>query len=66
MVTMPAVPPYSSTTTAMCRRSACISRSRSSTGLESGTWKTGRIIDSTCSVVWAAWRSKTRLLMSLM
>ena len=65
MVTMPAVPPYSSTTTAMWRRCFCISRSRSSTGLESGTWKTGRITESTCSVVCAACRSKTRLLTSL-
>ena len=37
IVTSPAVPPYSSTTTAMCWRSACISASRASTGLESGT-----------------------------
>jgi len=37
MVIRPAVPPYSSTTIAMWVRAACISRSRSSTGLDSGT-----------------------------
>ena len=37
MVTSPAVPPYSSTTTAKWLWSRCISRSRSSTGLLSGT-----------------------------
>src|ERR1043166_6506019 len=37
MVTMPAVEPYSSTTTAICAPSSCISRSRSFTALVSGT-----------------------------
>ena len=37
MVTRPAVPPYSSMTIAMWVRVACISRSSSSTGLDSGT-----------------------------
>ena len=37
IVTRPAVPPYSSTTTAKWLWSRCISRSRSSTGLLSGT-----------------------------
>ena len=36
MVTIPAVPPNSSTTIARCTRLACISCSSSSTGLESG------------------------------
>ena len=37
MVTSPAKPPYSSTTIAMWMRWACMSRSSSSTGLDSGT-----------------------------
>ena len=37
MVTSPAVPPYSSITIAMWVRLACISRSNSSTGFDSGT-----------------------------
>ena len=37
MVTRPAKPPYSSTTIAMWMRAACMSRSSSSTGLDSGT-----------------------------
>ena len=45
MVTMPAVPPYSSTTTAKWVRSRCISRSSASTFLDSGT-KTGARITS--------------------
>ena len=65
MVTSPAVPPYSSTTTATCLRSACISRSRASTGLESGTYITGRRTDSTRSVDSASCLSKTRLVTSL-
>ncbi|OPZ52345.1 MAG: hypothetical protein BWY91_02348 [bacterium ADurb.BinA028] len=43
MVTRPAVPPYSSTTTAKCTWSRCISRSRSSIGLDSGMNDIGRI-----------------------
>ena len=42
-VTMPAVPPYSSTTIATCAASRCISRSRSSAALLSGTKCAGRI-----------------------
>ena len=37
IVTSPAVPPYSSTTTAMCWRRAWSSLSSASTGLDSGT-----------------------------
>ena len=47
IVTRPAVPPYSSTTTAKWLWSRCISRSRSSTGLLSGTKCIGRISPST-------------------
>ena len=42
MVTSPAVPPNSSTTAAMCTLDDCISRSRSRTGLVSGTKWAGR------------------------
>ena len=47
MVTRPAVPPYSSTTTAKWVWSRCISRSRSSTGLLSGTKGIGRMSSAT-------------------
>ncbi len=47
MVTRPAVPPYSSTTTAKWVWSRCISRRRSSTGLLSGTNGIGRITSVT-------------------
>ena len=50
MVTRPAVPPYSSTTIATCTRSRCISLSRSSAGLLSGTYAAGRITSSTGTV----------------
>ena len=43
IVTRPAVPPYSSTTIAKWLWSRCISRSRSSTGLLSGTKCMGRM-----------------------
>ncbi|CAM5675846.1 hypothetical protein SVIOM74S_01458 [Streptomyces violarus] len=49
MVTMPAVPPYSSTATATWLRSFCISRSRSPAFLVSGTKNAGRIAVDTCS-----------------
>jgi hypothetical protein len=57
MVTRPAVPPYSSMTTATWIRSRCISRSRSATGLLSGTKVAGRITrptgsDSASRLVW--------------
>ena len=52
MVTSPAVPPYSSTTIAKWFCSRCISLSRSSTGLLSGTKCIGRITWSTG--VWEA------------
>ena len=42
MVASPAVLPYSSMTMAMCAPSCCISRSRSFTGLVSGTKRMGR------------------------
>ncbi|SKU14602.1 Uncharacterised protein [Mycobacteroides abscessus subsp. abscessus] len=48
MVTSPAIAPYSSTSSAMCLRCCCISRSSSSSGLESGTNTAGRI---TCATV---------------
>ena len=47
IVTRPAKPPYSSTTIAMWIRWACISRSSSSTGLDSGTNVGGRMTSST-------------------
>ena len=47
MVTSPAIPPYSSTSRAMWLRSCCISRSSSSSGLESGTKTAGRMISDT-------------------
>ena len=50
MVTRPAVPPYSSMTTAKWNWPRCISRSRSSIGLLSGMWLTGRIACRTCTV----------------
>ncbi len=43
MVASPAVLPYSSITMAMCAPSSCISRSRSFTGLVSGTKRMGRV-----------------------
>ncbi len=49
MVTMPAVPPYSSMTTATWLRSRCISRSRSPAFLVSGTKAAGRIAVETGS-----------------
>ena len=51
MVTRPAVPPYSSTTITRWVRAACISDSRSSTGLDSGTNVAGRITSATGSAV---------------
>ena len=50
MVTSPAVPPYSSMTTAKWIWPRCISRSRSSIGLLSGMWLTGRMACSTCAL----------------
>ena len=47
MVTRPAVPPYSSTTSAMWLRSRCMSRSRASARLESGTKFAGRMTSPT-------------------
>ena len=47
MVTSPAVPPYSSTTSAMWLRSRCMSRSRASARLESGTKFAGRMTSPT-------------------
>lgn len=41
------VPPYSSTTIAMCLRDTCISRSRSAMGFESGMKLIGRISSET-------------------
>ena len=55
MVTSPAVPPYSSTTIARWVWSRCISRSRSSAGLLSGTKTAGRISWSTVTL-WTARR----------
>ncbi|CAM5515570.1 hypothetical protein SAVIM40S_00047 [Streptomyces avidinii] len=49
MVTMPAVPPYSSMTTATWLRTCCISRSRSPAFLVSGTKTAGRIAVDTRS-----------------
>ena len=46
-VTSPAVPPYSSTTMAMWKRSRCISRSSSATRLVSGTKWAGRASSAT-------------------
>ena len=57
IVIRPAVPPYSSTTTSMCCRLACISESSASTGLESGTKWAGRI---TSSMRWVASTSGPR------
>ena len=50
IVTSPAVPPYSSMTTATCTCLACISRSSSSTGFDSGMKYAGRMTSSTFSV----------------
>ena len=50
MVTMPAVPPYSSMTTATWLRSCCISRSRSPAFFVSGTKTAGRIAVDTSSL----------------
>lgn len=49
MVTMPAVPPYSSMTTATWLRTCCISRSRSPAFLVSGTKTADRIAVDTRS-----------------
>ncbi|ARZ70212.1 hypothetical protein SMD11_4615 [Streptomyces albireticuli] len=49
IVTMPAVPPYSSMTTAQWVRCCCISRSRSPAFLVSGTKTAGRIAVETSS-----------------
>ncbi|KIX78661.1 hypothetical protein SF12_07930 [Streptomyces sp. MBRL 601] len=49
MVTIPAVPPYSSMTTATWLRCCCISRSRSPAFLVSGTKTAGRIAVETSS-----------------
>ena len=65
MVIMPAVPPYSSTTTAMCWRLACISESSASTGLESGTKWAGRMTSSTRWVNSTSGASKSRRTRSL-
>ena len=47
IVTKPAMPPYSSTTIAACWRNRCIWWNRSSTGLDSGTSRGSRTIEST-------------------
>ncbi len=65
MVTSPAVPPYSSTTIAMCTRADCISRSSASAGLLSGTKYGTRMIDSTRSDCSASRCSNERRTMSL-
>ncbi len=64
MVSRPAKPPYSSTTTAMWMRRACMSRSSTSTGLDSGTKEAGRMISSTRIrlVSWSPWVRRTRSL----
>jgi len=63
IVTRPAVPPYSSMTTARWMCSACMSRRSSSAGLLSGTQTAGRITDSTSSSVspvGCSWMRRTR------
>ena len=65
IVTRPAVPPYSSTAMAICTRADCISRSKESTGLLSGTKYGGRIRLSTSSSCSASRCSKVRRIMSL-
>ncbi len=64
IVTSPAVPPYSSITMAAWVRCACISLSRSSTGLLSGTKVAGRMSVDTGSCRLAA-LPKVLVMMSL-
>ncbi len=58
----PAVPPYSSTTTAMWNFSSCISRRRSETSLDSGMNLAGRMLSRTAWPAFPTRSARTRSL----